>query len=204
MPIEQGDVVKTVARMTDLNGQSIENAYFHKHTAVGDIADATFLTDMEADMSSLYGISQAIQPTSLTPVELVCDVVHFVSGELQHLRPVGSIAWDSWSGGTGTSDGLPQGCAAVVNFPTSSPGVTGRKYLGPLVEAINDDGELNSTALGYLASFIAYFLAGFTIDGHVLYPVLMSTKFSSEVGMIAGIAKSIIGYQRRRKAGRGS
>lgn len=204
MAITTGELVRSVAIMNDVNGSQIENVYHHQYTGTPDVTESAYLTGIEAELSAMYATVEGQIPNTLTPVEIVCDVVVFSSGKVITVRAVGTIAWTTWAGGTGSGEGLPQGVAAVVNFPTSSVGVVGRKYLGPFGEGAQSGGVLTSAAQTALASFAAAFLDGFTLSASTLFPILMSTKFAAPVGGLTSVVKAVMGYQRRRKAGRGS
>lgn len=203
MAVAVGDVVKCVAKLQDLNGSLIENIWFYRNDGTASVSNTDFLTAVETELSSLYTYFQSYLPSSLDTVSIACDIVIFISGKLTVSQPVGDVPWTTWSGGTGTGAGLPQGCAAVVNFPTVSPGVVGRKFFGPMTVAAQDDGELDSTFQGQLASFVTDYLGGMSVAGETFDPVLMSTKYAAYRDISSGIINSVVGYQRRRKAGVG-
>lgn len=204
MPISAGDVVRTVCRMTDINGSFIENVYHWWHGGSSDVFESAFLIAAEAMFSTAYTEIQAILPDSLEPLEIAADVVGFVSGVIETLKPVGDIAWTTWGGGTATSDGLPQGAAAVVNLPTYNSGVQGRKFVGPLVEGRQNNGILDTTALTALAAYAIDVITTMVVSTETFSPGVMSSKLGQFVVYAGSIIPSVIGYQRRRKSGVGS
>lgn len=203
MYVNPGDYVRIIAQQQDMNGSIIQNVYFYRHDGLGSISDPNFLTAIEVEMSDLYTTIQTYIPNTCNPTSIVCDVVDFVSGKLTSVATIGEIQWTTWAGGQGSGEGLPQGNAAVLNFSTATPGVVGRKYLGPLVEQGQADGILAAAFQTALAAFVVELLDGFIISTNTFNPIVMSTKLADAVLLAEGIIKSIVGYQRRRKAGVG-
>ena len=196
MAVTQNDVVRCVAQMQDVNGSTIENVYFYEHTGPTSMPNTDFLVLVEAELSTNYSYIEAYMPNSLEPVQISCDIVVFSGGSLIVSQPVGDIQWTTWGGGTATGEGLPQGCAAVINLPTVSPGVQGRKFMGPLTEGSQDGGILETACQTALGNFATGLLNGFTYATESVLPRIMSSKFSAE--------REIVGYQRRRKSGVGA
>lgn len=204
MGIADGDIVKVVARMQDINGSDIINTYYYIASGVLALTDADFLTAVESELSTAYALMEDQMPSTVTPVDIKADKVSFVSGKVVQGDPVGTIPWTTWSGGQGAADGLPQGCAAVVDFTVTSAGVQGRKYMGPLTEATQSNGVLVGTCLADLAAFAAEVLDGFTAGGGQLTSIVMSTKYAAAIGLASAVVKAVVGYQRRRKSGVGA
>lgn len=204
MAIQVTDRVRCVARMSDINGSLIENAYVLLHAGSAEVSNSAFLTAIEARLSAMYADIEAMMPNTLTPTDIVCDLVEFEGGVLKNLGHVGTIAWTTWSGGTGTGEGLPQGNAAVVNFPTASVGVQGRKYLGPFVENQQANGILESTFQSALATFAATLLSELSVGGQAFNSGVMSSKTANFVAYATAVIKAVVGYQRRRKSGVGA
>lgn len=203
MTVAAGDVIRVVAKMTDINGSQIQNVYFYKHQGTVSVSDAAFLGALEVEMSTMYGHIEDNIPNTTTPLEIEADKVAFVGGDLTTLSSVGAIDWTTWAGGVGSTDGLPQGNAAVINFPSGVAGVTGRKYIGPLTEGVQNNGKLDSSILTDLGTYAADLLAGFTAVTETIQPIIMSSKQSAPVAILGAVVRAAVGYQRRRKAGRG-
>jgi len=203
MSIAAGDIVRVVAKMTDVNGSEIQNVYFFKNQGDATVSDGDFLTAIETRMSSAYGKIEDQMPSTLDPLEIEVDKVQFVSGKLDTIGSVGTVDWTTWSGGASAAEGLPQGNAAVVNFPTGVSGVVGRKYFGPLVEATQNNGELDNGALADLALMAAELLVDVLAGTELFENVIMSTKQAAPVQILGTVIRTVLGYQRRRKAGRG-
>lgn len=204
MSVDVGDVVRVVGRMTDMYGSLIENVYFVKHTGTSTAGNIPFLSAAEVWLSTAYARVQASMPTTVTPVDVVCDKVSWVGGKLVTTENIGTIPWTTWSGGTATGEGLPQGNAAVVNFPGQSPGIQGRKYVGPLGEVAQANGVLTSAAQTQLTLFAGDVLSGFLVGVEQMTFVLMSSKYAQAVGVLSAVIKAVVGYQRRRKQGVGA
>lgn len=203
MPVAVGETVRVTVKMDDVNGSSIQNVYFYLNDGIATADNDDVLTAVEAAMSLNYTAIEGIMPDTLTPVEIDIDRVAFVGGELIVTGKVGTIPWTNWSGGTSTSDGLPQGNAAVINFPVSGPTVQGRKYIGPLTENQQSNGILTAPALATLVSFGAALLGDILVDDNQFRSGIMSTKSGAFAELASTIVKAVIGYQRRRKSGVG-
>lgn len=204
MAVVVGDTIRVVAKMRDESNSLIENRYFWRNTGSGPCADDDVLTGFEAGLSVSYGYPDAYMPDALAPESIEIDVVQFSGGKLITVRSVGAIAWDSWGGGGGTGEKLPEGNAAVINFPTVVPRTQGRKFLGPLVENANSDGLIGSGFLLSLINYAADFLAVWTVSTIEFTPGIMSKHALELVPFTSFVIPTVFGYQRRRKPGVGA
>jgi hypothetical protein len=204
MAVNAGETVQVVATMQDLVGSQIQNVHFWKHVDTASVTEAAVLSDILAEINVMYGEFQTWMPDTLEPVSLKMDIVEWFGGDKHIVRAVGEVPWTGWSGGTGTTDMAPQACAALANFDTPNVGAYARTFLGPVTEAAQKDGELVTAALADLASFGSQKISGVTVAGSFFTAAVMSTKYGQALALTASIAKSIIAYQRRRRAGRGS
>lgn len=203
MSLGSGEYCRVTAILTDTNGSQIQNVYYFRHTGGTTLQNAALATGIEAFMSTLYEIIDTYIPTSVTPYLISLDKVAFVDGELQVTADLGSIAWTTWAGGESSSDGLPQGVAAVVNFPVDEPRVQGRKFLGPFAESAQEDGDLISAVLAEVAAYAAALISGTSFGGATLNNFIASSKTAAFIEVTAYVANAIMGYQRRRKKGVG-
>lgn len=203
MTVAPSNTIRVTCQQQDANGSVIQNVFFYRHDGAGNIADAVFMTAVEVEMSDLFTTIQAYIPNTCEPVSISADLVIFTGGKLNKVYTVGEVPWTTWAGGTGSGDALPQGCAAITNFSTATPGVVGRKYLGPLTETANENGILASAFQTALAAFVAELIDGFIMSTNQMTPIVMSTKMAMAIPLVEGIVKSIVGYQRRRKPGVG-
>jgi len=204
MAIGSNECVQVVATMQDVVGSQIQNVHYWLHAGTSSVTEANFLVTLELEMTSMYSNMAQWMPDTLVPVSLKADIVEYYGGEKHIVRAVGEIPWVSWGGGTGTTDGLPQGAAAIANFDTPNIGAYARNFMGPLTEAAQADGELLSTPLAALAAYAAAKITGMSVTAEFFSAAVMSTKYGAPLALTAAIAKSIIGYQRRRRAGRGA
>lgn len=203
MAVAVGDVTKVVCKMRDRNNSLIENRFFVHNSGLAPVADDDFMTDIEAAMSEAYEYIDTYMPDDLEPSEIECDQVIFAGAELVTVRPVGTIAWTTWGGGEATGDALPQGVAAVINYPTVVPRVRGMKFLGPLAETAQTNGDLVSGMLIALANFGTATEGTFLIDLQDFDFGVMSTKAAIFVAFTGYVLRTPCGYQRRRKPGVG-
>lgn len=205
MPISPGQNIRVTAKMNDVNGSDIQNVYFFQHQGTNDVADADFLTTVEDWMSGTYALIESLMPNTLTPTEIEADIVSFSGGVLTVIRDIGSIAWTTWTGGTGTGDGLPQGAAAVVNFPAFATTSQGRKFLGPFTEGTQNNGIWTAGAIANLVDYGARVLLDMTVDATEQFITgIMSGKDATFRGFAEAIVNAVVGYQRRRKSGVGA
>jgi len=204
MTVAINDVVRCVAKQQDVNGSIIQNVYFFENDGLASVTNPDFLTAVEIFLSAVYAEMEDWIPNSCDPTSIVCDKVEFSSGILTSIAPIGEIAWTTWAGGTSATEGLPQGNAALFTLPSPyTPGVQGRKYIGPLVESAQNNGILLSTVQTALAAFAAELLDGFLVGAVDMVPRIMSSKMGDAIPMATAIVKAIVAYQRRRKSGVG-
>lgn len=204
MSIAVGEVVRVVCKLIDVNGSQIQNVFYAYHSGSSPVAEATFLSDVETKLSATYGLVSTLIPNTTTSDEISCDVVEFIGGKETVVRPVGDIAWTTWSGGTASGEGLPQQDCALVQFPAGSTSLRGSKYIGPLAETAQANGSLTSAAVSALTSWAAAVVSGFIVDTtEQFYFAIMSTKFATHIKLASSIINSLVATQRRRRAGRG-
>lgn len=204
MNINVGDTIRVVAKMRDGSNSLIENRYFWRHTGAATADSDQVLDDLENALSTSYEYVDGYMPDTLEPVEIVVDLVQFSGGKIVTIQPVGTIAWTTWTGGESAAEIMPEGIAAVVNFPTGVPRTQGRKFIGPLTEAANTNGRVTGGLLLDLINYAATFLLGWTFDSQDFTTGLMSKHTLGLIPFTAFVIPSPLGYQRRRKPGVGA
>lgn len=119
------------------------------------------------------------------------------------------------NGTGGAGDIVPLQNAPVLSWRTGQSGRRrrGRTYMPPIEETLQDAGNLNSTQIDRMEDFAAVATAIDTPDGDEFEMVIYSpedlTATPPRVGtiitpVVAAIAQSVMGSQRRRRQGSGS
>jgi hypothetical protein len=161
------DIVRTVVKLIGQAGDVYQNVYHHRYSGPG--ADFVDLVAAVGDwLDDLYG---NIQPAIPSDVAIsTFDVTNITQDQVY---PEVDIPGQTTGGGTG--DVMPEQCCALVLGRTGAPKISARKFLGPFIEAANDDGAWYATLLGMLASFGGDWLVPVTFDGgaSVLSPVVV-------------------------------
>jgi hypothetical protein len=197
MPVGNNDIVRITAKFS-YAGNDVQNVYHCKVDATADIPNSTFLSEMAADIDSMYD-------------EIVTEIhnsIHFDTIEMYNISGdeyIGEIDWPSKTTGSGAVDRLPVQCAALVKFPTSTLRSQGRKFLPPYHEDAKDSaGNPTSVALANLADWAADVLTTKTgtnwsaVMGNWSPTLLRFAEWTSAV------IATFFATQRRRYSGSGS
>lgn len=193
-----GDVVRITVKMYQaLN--DIQNVYHALLSGTSAPDYQTMLANIKTAFQNLYTYIEGY----------TSDNVTFGSMALANLTQDeigGTIAFTDPTAGSGsTNPMLPPQCAALLTFPTITPGVLGKKFLPPFTDAVlDDDGSPNSTALAGMANFANDVLDGVTgTDWELTFGAYNpTTEVFTE--FIAGEARDLIATQRRRYSGSGT
>lgn len=205
MTVGIGEDYRVTARMQDNYGNDIMGVYYWQTGGTGTSSDSAFLAAIETELTAMYTAIQGGISNQVNPVDISVDEVDYVSGKWTVTRHVGTIPWTAWGGGTGSSDMLPQACSGLVTATTATTKVYGRKYVGPLIEGGQAEGQITSTILTALAAFGVEWLSDFTFGGTLTaFATVASKKTGTARELLSSIVSSVIAYQRRRKTGRGS
>lgn len=123
---------------------------------------------------------------------------------------VGTYAWDTaWTNTLNTGTILPPADAPVLTFPTIRGKTRGRKFFPAYtVSAIAASSQLDAAALtrlGQTAAFMLAIQASGGITGMSLQYVVVSEGVGAFVAYVptGAVVGNIVGYQTRRKQGRG-
>lgn len=193
------DVVRIAARMKYADVDDIVNVYHYKLTSTtagpGDSVAMNALADQLEDIyTPILGLM-----TTDTKFE---DITFY---NVTQDRPMGVLAWPTLTQGSGTGDGLPPGCAALITSYTATKRTYGRKFFGVIEETEQADGILTSAAQTSLATAAAELLDLVVVAAISTFtPGTYRPDTGTFAPFIEAVVRAAIAYQRRRKAGVGS
>jgi hypothetical protein len=196
MAVDDGAVVRAVARMSFWGTDPCYNVYFFQNVSGSSLGNAETLDDMSEILNGLYGNFDQLQSINFEYDDIL---VHNVSADL----PVGNIDWLSLEAGTeNTTNLLPQQAAALVSFPTEALSVLGRKYLGGFTElSSGDGGGLSAGLLAALAPYAAALVDTITATNGEWLPGVWSTVLETFVPYLSSRIDDVFQTQRRRVFG---
>lgn len=206
MSLALNEVLRVAVRFNNATSGDIVNIHHFKCTASdGTISDSALLSAIEAEMGTLYNNIVSLLRGDIVPVDVKVDRVSMVGGKEIVSANVGIAPFTSFTGGTGGTDSLPSACCMVVTGRTSFPKTRARKFLGIPIEGAQADGILSGSALTTIGTYIVEWLTPFVVGstGSLTACVWRKADSSSRL-ILTGIARAVVGYQRRRKAGVGN
>lgn len=205
MPLAVNDVVRVSCRYSLETGQDHVNVYYWKCTTASTDSDLSILGDIHSTLGGAYANIAAFMTNLATPVDIKGDVVQFSGGLLTLVRNMGTIPYSPSTVPSGTGDALPPGNAALVKFLTGIGKVYGRKFVGALIEAQQQNGVLSSGLITGLQTYASLINTVITLTtSGALTPGVMSKKLSDFVAYNGYEVASNMAYQRRRRPGTGS
>jgi len=197
MPVAAGDILRVVAKMK-LGEDDVQNVYHVRiDTVDGSQTDVDTFNEIAGVLDSAYDYLDGVQPDTL-------DYDRIQIYNLTQDTLVYEYVWPTLTSGISTSTVPPQD-AALCLFLTDVLRSQGRKFLPPFGSgAIDTDGTITSSVLGYMLSYATSFIGGFT-GTHIEYtfgnwnPTL--ARFAEWTG---AIVRDFFATQRRRYVGSGS
>jgi hypothetical protein len=202
MAVEIGDLIKIVATLAWLDGNLNQNVFAAEIVGTGgpyddaDIVDDAreWVEDMFATI--IAGVSNEIDGSQVQvyKYDAVGDDFDEIGSDVWVYNP--AVA----------DDQLPRGVAGLLNAKTVDADVSGRKFLGGMVESNSTDGLWNSGVLALFVNFggewVQSFLGG--TSGADWQPGVWSTIAKDVIQFSATVViPTIPAYQRRRKRGVG-
>jgi hypothetical protein len=198
MAVNQGDIIQAVAAMEWDGVEDVLNIYQFQLQSPASVTEAGVISDLTDFLDSAYDVLKLFLTTLLTFKEIrllnkTQDVI------------LGTFPWPTLVAGTGATDTQAPGVCALINFTTTKPRVSPRKYLGVFTEgALGANGAFGPSVVAALAIFAGLFIGDIVQpNGTYLYGYdsPKTLQFETPNGVSTG---SVPAYQRRRKQGRGS
>jgi hypothetical protein len=203
MAISVGDVLRVVAIMYWLDGNTVQNVFNAVITGSGGpFDDADIVDDAVAWMNSVYGNLTSLLSQDLDGAEVAVYEYDSVDEDWDE---VGKASWSFAP--TGTAGYLPRGVAGLINAGTTDPDVQGKKYLGGLTTSAISAGLLVAGTITALGNFADDWLTAFTgsVSGADWVPGIWSPKNANFFAADGNYTvPTIPAYQRRRKRGVGA
>jgi hypothetical protein len=203
MAISVGDILRVVAIMYWLDGNTVQNVFNAVITGSGGpFDDADIVDDALAWMNSAYGNLTTLLSQDLDGAEVAVYEYDPVDEDWDE---VGKAAWSFAP--TGTAGYLPRGVAGLINASTLDPDVQGKKYIGGLTTGAISSGLLVGATITALGNFADDWLSSFTgsVSGADWVPGVWSVKNGNLHPFYGAYTiPTIPAYQRRRKRGVGA
>jgi hypothetical protein len=201
MAVNNGDVIRAAARLSDANGKYLVNVFHFKLEGAG----MTELACREAISGRLDDMYENLQSA-------FDDGVHFVDISYENVTQgtlMGIDAWPSLTAGGATGDGMPSQDTLVCSMQTLTPHVFGRKFLGTFIETGQAAGLWGSGLTSAAAAFIVDWLTPLSpgISATLLPGVaryIAGGTVDRFTHFVSGAVKNVVRGQRRRQNDRGS
>jgi len=198
MAVNSGDIIEVSARGEFDGTEDVVNVYQFKLTSAGPITDTEAVSDLLDLLDDLYVLWVPKQTTNY-----IYRDVRFANQTQSTL--MGTFPWGAVTAGTNVGESLPPGNAAVLNLGTAIPRVILRKFIGGITKALIDaDGTWDASIVTAMLNMAAILLAQWTGSYGTWEYGFFSPKTLQWETPVAATATDIVGYQRRRKQGRGS
>lgn len=196
MPFSAAEPTFVTAKLLSAAGDAIQNVFAIKRAGgsvdESDVREA-IIEWLEAIYTELLGIiSEEVDFSSV-------NIFHSAGDEA-----TGDWPWDTLTSGSATGDQLPPGDAALINFYTGVSKRIGKKFIGALTEAAQDNGVLNASAITALTAAGLVASQAYTAGNGVSFvPVIYDRVNDVMRNILEYTTPAIIAYQRRRRQGRG-
>lgn len=198
MPAQDGDVIGVSVKHRNSESGDQINKFQFRISATAPVAEADVLDDIKEIIEAVYLLYEAWISIRNLFVENV------VTNETQGLL-YGSVDAGTYVGGLSADPAMPQGTAAYIYFKTAVPRVILSKYLPSANAAsVNADGRVHSAQQTALAAWGVLLTATHVFSGRDYTYGYNSPKALGFVVPVLQVVSNVYGYQRRRKAGRGS
>lgn len=206
MALNDGDIIRVAARILWNLGSDIVNVWYCRIDDANSLDLDDSLDDVGEWIEDIYDNFSGNMANNATFEDIS------VSNVTQDLS-YGARSWPTLTVGGGSGDALSPGYGIFVYFPTTTPGVQGRKWFAPFTETVHLDGVWDGTLLTGIAGGLADgVLASFLGTNGTLLTAVIPHLVSGGVALdppvyIPYTEASISnnpGYQRRRRPGFGS
>lgn len=197
MTIQINDVIRIQARMLRNGVDAVQNVYHVLHESGAPVTDATWVSDVSDLIDDEMVALEATIADNITSLDLL-----FFNITQDVTLPDGS--WVNFAGGTNPGDPNPPQVSAEVFWRTGAARVIGRKFLPPMVETAQEDGNWSAALLALLATFAANLIGSIIISqGNVQFGVFNAITLTFNA-YASGFAPTDARTQRRRRTGVGS
>ena len=194
-----GDVVRVAAKQVGPDLQEIVNVFWYEAgLEQPSVEDGEVMDAISLHLDEMYlAFAQWIVASQTAD-----DIDYF---NVTQNRPMGSVPWPTYTGGTAIGDYLPPGIAALITGGTAIKRVQPKKYLGVGMENSQAQGQWSGVMLTAMATFGASWLTDVAMG--VLGSMYVGTWRRAVLQfahLTSVVAKAVCSYQRRRKPGVGS
>lgn len=202
MAITDGTILRAVVSMLWTDGNIMQNVYNAVVTGGGAPWDpADIVQDAVSWAEDLYFNITGASSNAMDGSQVQVYEYDSIDDDWDEVG-TSAFVWNP----TATSDQLPRGVAALINLKTSDPDVSGKKYIGGLIEDDSNQGLWNAAVLADILSLAVDWYASFvgTDSGATWTPGVWSpTHTVFKTALPSVVIPAIPAYQRRRKRGVG-
>lgn len=193
----QGDIIRVTPVLNDSNEGLVMNVFWCL-VGAGDPADQELMDTVALRLNTMYGYLDNYMPDTVDFYE-----IRFFNETQKKTMPTQS--WPTLTvGGVDVADPMPAPCSALVFGRCQTSRRVGRKFLGPFTEADHADGVWLGGLDTALANFAQYWIASFQCSTNEVLRFVIANAVTLDWDIILeGVVRTVVAYQRRRRAGRG-
>jgi len=200
MPLSQGDILRVACRHK-YGGihDHINVMHLIYDTAAVPNTEASVLEDLAEVLGLAYdnlgaGLSSRLNAVDITVYNVTDDA------------PIGVTSWGSgYVGGTSVGNGLPFDSSAVCLFYTTVKRRIGKIFIGGILEADQNDGQMTGGLISNFGAFTAALLEMTAVANGGVYKYVVYSRALADWSLPSTIhIQPLLGSQDSRKPGRGS
>lgn len=200
MPLSQGDILRVAVRH---KYSGIHDHINVMHLIYDTVAvpntETAVLEDLAETIAEGYQFLEAGLSNRLTAVDIT---VYNVTDD----APIGVTSFGlGYTGGTSAGNGLPFDSAACCLFYTSVKRRIGKIFIGGILEADQNDGQITAGLISNLGLFTSHLLSMVGGANGGVYKYVVYSRSNAQWSLPSTIRiQPLLGSQDRRKPGRGS
>lgn len=200
MSLSSGDIIKIVVAFS-MPDEVVMQLVTHYLIGTGaDVDEGDTLDAIETVLGVAWDHIDALVLNAVTGETIKLSLWDTVAKRFDEVATKSTAVFD----GSGSGEMLPHGAAAVLRFFTNQGRRQGRKFVSGLLETQQLNGSWIATAVTALALFAADWINGVTVDSTNVNQGVFDQALESFKGFQQSSAvNTVVGYQRRRKAGVG-
>lgn len=204
MPVQDNEILRVTIQATLDDGSIVQNRKTFECDFADTQSDSAVLAAVDTWVETLYAYVASQIDADAELDQGTVDVIEWnptleiweVARNVGVYSPLDTFA--------GTTDPIPNQCAAFVVGNTIRPKSKGRIFVFPFTETEQNHGVLISTALTALGNFAAhYILSQGVTTGNVLLSGIVREAANQFYEFLSAEYGDVIGTQRRRRVGIG-
>lgn len=202
MSVTDGTILRVVVTLLWTDGNLVQNIFNAVVTGGGSPwTDDDIVEDAITWAEDLYGNITTFVADTIDGSQVQVYEYDAIDDDWDEVGS-GPFVWDP----TGNTDELPRGVASLINLKTTDPDVSGKKYVGGMVEGNLSSGLWSAATVAAILAYAVDWYTGFVgSDSAATWtPGIWSVVGKVFLAAVAQVViPSIPAYQRRRKRGVG-